>query len=232
MTGKPALVLLPGLMCDHGLWDDVAPALAGVADLHFGNLFEDDSIPDMARRVLAEAPETFALAGFSMGGYVAREIALTAPERVERLALMNTSADGASAEFLARRRRMIEITRERPFTGMAPASLRQAVHPNRVGDRAILDHIQIMARRLGKEVFIRQMGLARGDGHDRLADIACPTLVVTSDTDKLRSIAESEALAAGIPNAKLEIIKHCGHMTSLEQPDALVRLLLAWLKGN
>jgi len=231
MTSKANLVLLPGFMCDHGLWDRMAARLSAAAELHFGNLFEDDSIPGMAARVLSNAPETFSLAGFSMGGYVAREIVMTAPERVERLALMNTSAEGASSEFLARRQRMIEITRDRPFTGMAPTSLRQAVHPDRADDRPLLDHIQTMARRLGKDVFIRQMGLARQDGHARLAEITCPTLVVSCDQDRLRSVDEARALANGIPDARLEIMADCGHMTPLEQPNVLAELMLDWLAG-
>lgn len=232
MRGTPDLVLLPGLMCDATLWDFVAPRLARAATLHFGNLFDDDSIPGMAARVLAEAPETFALAGFSMGGYIAREIALTAPERVRRLALMNTSALGSTATVLERNKRVLRILDERPFTGLAPASIREALHPDRHADKGLVDHIQAMARRLGPDVFRRQMRLVREDGHARLVEIACPTLVVASDGDRLRRVADSERLAAGLPDARLAVIENCGHMTPLEQPERLAELLLDWMADS
>jgi len=231
MSGRPHLVLLPGLMCDQGLWDYMADDLGALAEPHFGDLTRDADIPAMAARVLAQAPERFALAGFSMGGYVAREIVHTAPERVTHFALLNTSARGSTARDLERNRRMIEIAEARPFTGLAPASLKQAVHPDRGGDAALLDHIQAMARRLGKAVFLRQMGLEREDGHRRLEEIACPTMVVTSDHDVLRSREESEALAESIPGARLEVVADCGHMTPLEQPAGLARLFEGWLRG-
>ena len=231
MRRKPDLVLLPGLMCDDALWDHVAPQLAETATLHFGDLFQDDSIAGMAARVLDNATDAFAIAGFSMGGYIAREVAMTAPARVIRLALMNTSALGSSEQVLERNRRVLRILDERPFTGLAPASIRAALHPDRHGDTGLIDHIQTMARRLGGDVFRRQMSLVRQDGHERLGEINCPTLIVTSDSDILRKTVDSERLAAGIPNARLELIGHCGHMTPLEQPDRLAALLLDWLTG-
>ena len=118
---------------------------------------------------------------------------------------------------------------ERPFTGLAPASIREALHPDRHGDGKLIDHIQAMARRLGGQVFRRQMSLVRADGHARLGEITCPTLVVCSDADRLRRTEDSERLAAGIPGARLEIVEHCGHMTPLEQPDRLSELMRAWL---
>lgn len=229
MTHKPDLVLLPGLMCDEALWDRVAPLLEDAATIHHGNLFKDGSIAGIAARVLEEAPPQFALAGFSLGGYIAREIALTAPHRVKRLALMNTSALGSSATMLERNRRMIRILDERPFTGLAPSSIRLALHPDLQDDIYLTSQIQAMARRLGGNVFRRQINLKRTDGHDQLGQILCPTLVISSDADRLRRTKDSERLAAGIPNAQLKIISRCGHMTPLEQPQALAQLLRSWL---
>ena len=229
MNIKPDLVLLPGMMCDAALWHQVGPLLGDTATLHHGNLFEDNTIGDMAARVLEEAPPQFALAGFSMGGYIAREIAMMAPRRVTRLALMNTSALGTSAAVLARNQRMIQVLDERPFTGLAPRTIRHALHPDLHGATDLTCHIQAMARRLGGDVFRRQMSLKRTDGHDRLGEILCPTLVISSDTDRLRPVNDSKRLAAGIPRARLEVISRCGHMTPLEQPEALARLLSSWL---
>ncbi|MDD9876105.1 MAG: alpha/beta fold hydrolase [Magnetovibrio sp.] len=227
--GRPNLVLLPGLMCDAGLWDLVGDELGPAAALSFGDLSRDDSIAAMAARVLDRAPARFALLGYSMGGYVAREVVHRAPERIERLALVNTSAKGSDADDLARRRRIVEALGGRPFTGLAMSSVKQAVHPGREADAELLERIQAMARRLGRDVFLRQMGLERADGHARLAEIDCPTLVVTSDADRLRSLEESQRLADGIPGARLEVIADCGHMTPLEKPAALAKLLIEWL---
>ena len=223
------LVLLPGLMCDHRLWDFVVEDLSAVADVSFGDLFRDPTIGEMADRVLAQAPETFAIAGFSMGGYIARDVALRAPDRVSHLALLNTSARRTSDKDLIRNRRMIELASARPFTGMAPASLKQALHPDRGDDQALLDHIQAMARGLGKDVFLRQMGLVREDGLARLNEITCPTLVVTGDADRLRTMTEAKELAEGIFGASLAVVPDCGHMTPLEQPARLVELMTEWL---
>lgn len=229
MTPQPNLILLPGLMCDAALWDNVAPQLSNAATIHFGDLFRDDTIPEMARRVLADAPETFALAGFSMGGHIAREIALMAPQRVIKLALINTSALGSSEKTLRRNNFALKILSERPFTGLAPSSIRTALHPDRHDDRELTNHIQSMALRLGHKVFRNQMSLVRTDRHDRLSEILCPTLVISSDSDSVTDSSDTERLAAGIPNSRFEIIANCGHMTPLEQPDRLAALLLDWL---
>ncbi len=231
MSTKPHLVLLPGLMCDAALWDFVTPALSKTATLHHGNLFADDSIAGMAARVLAEAPATFAVAGFSMGGYIAREVAMTAPGRITHLALMNTSALGTTEKVRQRNQRVLRILHGRPFTGLAPASIREALHPDRQTDAHLVDHIQAMARRLGGGVFHRQMSLVREDGHARLAEIRCPTLVVGSENDKLRRVVDSEKLAAGIAGARLEVLENCGHMTPLEQPEKLAAMMVEWLKA-
>jgi len=229
VSKKPPVILLPGLMCDAALWDFVAPTLAEVADIQHGNLFDDDTIAGMAARVLDDAPETFAIVGFSMGGYIAREIAMTAPDRVTKLALMNTSALGTTDKIRQRNARVLKILRDRPFTGLSPISIREALHPDRQGDTGLIDHIQTMARRLGGDVFRRQMSLIREDGHARLREITCPTLVVTSDADVLRRAIDSERLADGIADARLEIIENCGHMTPLERPEEVAGLLVEWL---
>jgi len=226
---KPDLLLLPGMMCDERLWADVAPRLGRSATLHYGDLSRDASIPAMAARVLKGAPERFHLGGFSMGGYVAREIVATAPERVQSLILMNTSSVGSTPDDVARRRDMAALFAARPFNGLTTANLKKSVHPDRAGDAALLDHIQDMARGLGKDVFMRQLILEREDGGPSLGSIACPTLVVTCTDDLLRTVEESRTLAVGTPGARLEIIPDCGHMTPLERPDALGTLIEEWL---
>lgn len=224
------ILLLPGFMCDAQLWDDVRPALSELGTLHFGDLTHDRTFEAMADRVLAAAPERFALVGFSMGGFVAREIALKAPDRVERLALLNSSARGDDAEQARRKAGLAQAAAARGFRGLSRHSVLSSLHPERRSDERIVTKIREMADRIGKEGFVNQIGVLRRDGHGALERISCPTLVVWCRQDELRSLAEAEELAHGIPGATLEIVEECGHMLPLEAPDETVGLLRAWLR--
>jgi pimeloyl-ACP methyl ester carboxylesterase len=226
---RPDLVLLPGTMCDARLWADMVPLLAPHATLHHGDLTLDETIAAITRRLLADVPEKFHLCGFSMGGYVAREIALTAPDRVQTLVLVNTSSAGITTDAMVRRHDMARLLEGRPFPGLTRANLRKSVHPARADDTTLLERIQEMAVSLGGEVFARQLRLPRGDGRESLARIGCPALVVAARDDKLRTLDESRTLADGIPGARLEIIEECGHMTPFERPDVLAKLLIDWI---
>lgn len=127
------LVLLPGLLCDHALWAHQAEHLSGIADVMIGDLSRDDSIVAMAERILEEAPDTFALAGLSMGGYVAQEIMRQEPERVERLALIDTQARADSAEQVKTRKDLIRIAGMGKFKGVTPRLLPNLIHHDRPG---------------------------------------------------------------------------------------------------
>lgn len=226
---KPHLLLLPGMMCDHRLWDLVLPKLREQTEPVFGDLSNGATIPEMAAGVLAKAPPSFHLCGFSMGGFVAREIALTHPDRVRSLVLINTSARGTTPSDINRRQDMIRMLADRPYNGITRSNLTRSVHEDRADDTALLDRIQEMAKDLGKEVFLRQLALVRDDGHLELADIACRTLVLFARHDRLRSLDESRALADGIPGARFRIIEDGGHMTPLEHPDILGDILAEWI---
>tara|TARA_E500000305_G_scaffold76085_1_gene61831 strand:+ start:4311 stop:5003 length:693 start_codon:yes stop_codon:yes gene_type:complete len=223
------ILFLPGFMCDRHLWDDAKSGLENLGALHFGDLTRDRSFEAMAERVLSEVPERFSLVGFSMGGFVAREIALMAPERVERLALLNTSARGDSPEQATRKAGLAKAAEGRGFRGLSRHSILSSLHPERQGDERFVAKIQEMADRTGKDGFVNQIGVVRQDGHDQLARINCPTLVVWSRQDALRSLDEAQELANGIPGARLEIVEECGHMLPLEAPEKTVRLLTDWL---
>lgn len=223
------ILFLPGFMCDRHLWDDVKSGLENMGALHFGDLTRDRSFEAMAERVLSEVPERFSLVGFSMGGFVAREIALMAPERVERLALLNTSARGDSPEQATRKAGLAKAAEGRGFRGLSRHSILSSLHPERQGDERFVAKIQEMADRIGKDGFVNQIGVVRQDGHDQLTRINCPTLVVWSRQDALRSLDEAQELANGIPGARLEIVEECGHMLPLEAPEKTVRLLTDWL---
>jgi pimeloyl-ACP methyl ester carboxylesterase len=216
-------------MCDADLWADMGPDLEALGSLHFGNVYEDDSLEGMARRVLAEAPERFVLVGFSMGGFVARVLTLMAPERVTGVAFVASSARGYSAEERARRQSGYRPG-DRPPRAPGAVANAMGLHPDRDTDPVLLDRLRGMQRRLGPEVRKRQAALVRLDGYGDLERIACPSLVVACRQDRLRTFAETERMAQALPNSSFSILEDCGHMAPLEKPQELSRLLGAWIE--
>lgn len=224
------LMLIPGFMLDADLWGDVAPALAPVGPLIAADLSQGDSLPDMAARLLAQAPARVSVLGFSMGGYVARQMVRMAPERIERLVLVATSARPDPPE----RRRQLDlaagIAARGPFHGVSRGSIARGLHPARAGDAALIERVRAMGERMGRDAFLRQLRLQRPEEHD-LGAIACPTLVIAAAQDPLRSLEEAAELSRAIPGARLEVIEECGHMVPLEQPQALAALVVPWLRA-
>jgi len=216
------LVLLPGSMCDRDLWRDMVPDLERLGRLHYGNVFQDDTLEGMARRVLDESPERFVLVGFSMGGFVARVLTLMAPGRVSGVAFLCTSARGFTDEERARRM----AGRKHPGGSNGVA---RGLHPDRERDPVLLDRLRGMQRRLGPEVWKRQAALVRKDGYADLERIACPALVVACRQDRLRRHEETERMARHLPKARLAVIEDCGHMAPLEKPHELAMLLGHWI---
>lgn len=223
-----SLVLLPGFMCDADLWTDMIPDLEALGALHYGNVYEDASLEDMARRVLDEAPERFVLVGFSMGGFVARVLTLMAPERVSGVAFVATSARGYSDEERARRQAGHRPGDHPPRSGGAPTTA-MGLHPDREADPLLLERLRGMQRRLGPEVRKLQATLVRRDGYADLERITCPALVVACRQDRLRSLAETERMARHLPQATFEVIEDCGHMAPLEKPKELAAILAGWI---
>jgi pimeloyl-ACP methyl ester carboxylesterase len=225
------LLLLPGFMLTEALWDDMRDGLSRLGRCHFGDLSRDDSIASMAARVLETAPPRFVLFGFSMGGFVAQQIMRQAPERVIALALLNTSSRPQTPQEVARHLAQIELARNIPYKGLTSRALASSVHPSRRDDTVLRGRLQAMALKNGKEVFLRQMGALRSDQPAGLERIRCPTLIVSSSDDALRSIAESEYMAQRIPGARMVVVPDCGHMTPLEKPEALLAVIAQWLAG-
>ncbi|WP_211471074.1 alpha/beta fold hydrolase [Collimonas humicola] len=225
------LLLLPGFMLDQTLWDDMREGLQQLGQLHFGDLGQDDSISAMAARVLRQAPPRFVLIGFSMGGYVAQAIMQQAPERVTALALLNTSARQQDPREIAGNKMQLELARQVPFKGLTSRALASSLHPDLAHDRVLLEQLQAMALRNGKEVFIRQLSALRSDGYAELHKIQCPTLIVASSNDQLSSVAESRQMLEQIATARMALVENCGHMTPLEKPQQLLQILSGWLTG-
>ena len=229
----PPLILLPGLLLDERLYAAQLAGLADRAEMHVMDLTGADSIGGMAASVLAAAPERFALCGLSMGGYVAFEIMRQAPERVLRLALLDTQARPDSAEALARRRDLIALAERGAFETATARLLPLFVHPERREDPALTATITAMATKIGRDGFLRQQAaiLNRADSRPGLAAIACPTLVLTGRQDHLTPVEVHYEIAAAIPAATLVVLPHCGHLSPLEQPVMVNAQLAAWLDG-
>jgi pimeloyl-ACP methyl ester carboxylesterase len=225
-VSERSLVLLPGFMCDADLWADMAGDLGKLGRVHYGNVYQDDTLDGMARRVLAESPERFVLVGFSMGGFVARVLSLMAPERVTGVAFVASSARGYS-EAERQRRRQGALPGDKPRAANPGVAL--GLHPDRERDPVLLGRLRDMQRRLGAEVRTRQAALVRKDGYADLERITCPALVVACRQDRLRRFAETERMAQHLPHGHFEVIEDCGHMAPLEKPLELVALLAGWI---
>lgn len=233
MNEKTHLILLPGLLNDAELWRHQTATLTDIAEISVPDLTQDDQLGPMAMRVLSEAPETFALAGLSMGGYLAQEIMRQAPDRVTRLALLDTSPLPDTNEQTARRRGLIDLAGKGDFKGVTRRLLPFLIHPDRLNDGELTRTVTEMAERVGRDAFIRQQKaiMTRPDSRRDLGLIHCPTLVLCGRDDVLTPPEVHAEMAAAIPNAAYVAVEDCGHLSPLEQPHAVSALMRYWLSA-
>lgn len=230
------IVLVPGLMCDAAVWREQAAALAAIGDVHIADHGLSNTLGAMAERILESAPPRFALAGHSMGGRVALEVMARAPRRVTRLALLDTGfeplADGEAGEReRAGRMRLLALAHAEGMRPMARDWARGMVHPARLADATLMESIHSMIARSSPQVFEAQIHalLNRPDRTALLGDIAIPTLVLCGHDDAWSPLARHEEMARRIRGSRLVDVPDCGHMCTLEKPDAVGRALLQWL---
>ncbi|MBB3173036.1 pimeloyl-ACP methyl ester carboxylesterase [Endobacter medicaginis] len=227
------VVLIPGLLASPRLYAPVMPALWRSGAVSVADTVHADTIAGMAARLLADAPERFALAGLSMGGYVAMEVMRQAPGRVDRLALLDTSARPDTAEAAAGRERQIEVAESGRFGDLIARAFPQLVHSDRHGDTELQALMAAMAEDVGARAFVAQQRaiMKRIDSRPSLSTIACPTLVLVGAEDQLTPPVVAREMADAIAGAKLVEIQRCGHISTLEQPEAVSRALTAWLSA-
>jgi pimeloyl-ACP methyl ester carboxylesterase len=213
------------------MWAQQVADLADVARVSVGDLTQGDTIAAIAASVLDHAPAgKFALAGLSMGGYVALEIMRVAPERILGLALFDTNARvDTSASVESRRAAMARA--ETDLHGVLGDMLPKLVAPAQVDDMAITALILTMGEDAGVEVFKRQQNaiIGRIDSRPSLEQIRCPTLVLCGREDTITPVFMHEEMASAIPDARLEIIEGCGHISTLGRPDVVSAALRQWL---
>ncbi len=232
MEQRTPLLLLPGLLNDATLWRGQLDDLADIADCRVGDLTGHDDLRAVAEDVLARAPERFALAGFSLGGYIAQEILRIAPGRVLRLALLDTSYKPDSPERAAQRvAQQNSVRLPGTFHGFGDKLMRSYIDASRLQDQALVSTVREMTSRLGVEVFLRQSRIARVDGSAELRAWQGPALIVCGRNDAITPLAVSEQMAALMPQATLVVIEDCGHLAPLEKPEQVSAALRAWLSG-
>lgn len=227
------VVLIPGLLDSARLYAEQIPALWRSGSVMVADHTRDDSMAGIARRILAGAPPRFALAGLSMGGYVAFEILRQAPERVSRLALLDTTARPDTPEQSAARRAQIALATEGRLSEVVDASFPRLVHQARRHDAALRQVLDRMAEEVGAAAFIRQQqaNIARADSRPMLSGIRVPTLVLVGEADELTPPERAAEMARAIPAAREVRVPDCGHLSTLERPHEVTRALLAWLEA-
>ncbi|MPY75844.1 MAG: alpha/beta fold hydrolase [Alphaproteobacteria bacterium] len=231
MANRIPLILGPGLMNTPRLWEHQTVHLADIADIGIVDTRQDTSLAAMAQRMLDSAPPTFAYAGLSMGGYMAFEMMRMAPERVVKLALLDTAAYNDTSERRAVRRDMIALAEKGDFETVKRNTMPIFLSPQRLQDREIVGIATGMCDEVGPQVFVQQMTaiMQRRDSRDTLRDIRVPTLVICGRQDQGTPLAASEEIAAGIPGSRLAVVEDCGHLSTIEQPQAVTALLRDWL---
>lgn len=227
--------LLPGLLCDEQVW----PAQRAALEPHARCVVPDwrglTTLEAMAHHVLRDAPPRFAIAGHSMGGRVALEVARLAPERVERIALLDTGFDPiapgeAGEKERAGRLALLELARSEGMRAMGRVWARGMVHPDRL-DTPLFDTILDMIERRTPDQFEAQIHalINRPDGRGTLASLRCPTLLLCGREDAWSPLARHEQMHAMLPHSRLVVVEHSGHMSTMEQPQAVSQALLDWL---
>lgn len=234
MTESPALpvVLVPGLLASPRVFAEQIPELWRLGPVTVAIHTRDDSMAAIAQRILASAPAKFALAGLSMGGYVCFEILRQAPERLARLVLLDTSARSDTPEQNQQRRLQVEMARTGRLGEIADGLFPRLVHARRWGDETLRRTWLAMVQDVGAEGFINQQTaiMRRPDSRPGLAAIRCPTLVIVGDGDVLTPPERAEEIANGIARARLSVIRDSGHLSTLEQPAAVTRSMVEFLR--
>lgn len=236
MTLSPELVLVPGLMCDGAVWEPLYPHLPAGVQCQVVDHGDADSLTVMAQRALDAAPARFALAGHSMGARVALEMARLAPQRVERLALLDTgyaplAAGEAGAQEKAKRHALLATARSQGVRAMASEWVKGMVHPARLADAALIEDILRMFERKTADIFAAQINalLARPDASGVLQSLAMPTLIACGRQDSWATVAQHQAMQALAPRAVMEVVEDAGHMAPMERPAAFAAVMNRWL---
>jgi pimeloyl-ACP methyl ester carboxylesterase len=231
---KIPLLLLPGTLCDATLFQHQMQHLRDIAAPQVVDVHQQDNLPDVARYVLAQVTGQFAVAGLSYGGIVAFELWRQAPERIVKLALLNTNPHDAAPQTRANQQRFVGMAHLGEFRAITTDFLKDIMlHPDHQKDQTLRAKILTMAQTIGIDGFVNEVKaqLARPSAIPDLPNITCPTLVLTGREDTVIPVAIHEEMAQQLPNSRLIILEHCGHLSTLEQPQQTTQALRDWLTG-
>ena len=225
------LMLLCGLLCDEVVWEAQAEALRRDYDVRILKFVEQDSMEAMAEHVLRNAPQTFALAGHSMGGRVALEVLRRAAPRVERVALLDTGFEAAAADEAGRRGVLVDQALREGIDSVAAAWGLPMLAPRHRGDPLLVQAVLDMVGRMSGTIYAAQTRalLGRPDATGVLQNLDCPTLILCGMEDGWSPPERHRRMAELAPGSVLRLIAQCGHMSMLEQPDAVLAALREWL---
>jgi pimeloyl-ACP methyl ester carboxylesterase len=233
MSGSLPVVLIPGLLGSPRLYAGQIPELWRFGPVMVADHTRDETMAAIARRILAAAPPKFALVGLSMGGYISFEIMRAAPERVARLALLDTSARPDLPEQTEGRRAQIAAAKGGRLLEVLDRAFATWVHPARRDDQVLRDLVIAMANETGIDGFVNQQlaNMGRVDSRPGLTAIRCPTLVLVGEQDAVTPPERAAEIANGIPGARLVTVPDCGHMSAAEQPEKVAAALVELLRA-
>jgi len=228
------ILLVPGLLCTAEIFAPQMAALWPYGPVTVASTLEGGTLPEIAANILSHAPPRFVLAGISMGGYICFEILRQAPERVIKLALIDTTARPDTPEQTTQRRALIALSRKASFRTILTQMFTSLVHPSHRRNAHLRDIQTRMGLAVGIDGMARQQAaiIARPDSRPDLPNIAVPTLVLVGDKDPLTPPDRAEEMAAAIPEARLVIVPDCGHISTLEQSEVVNRALIEWLRED
>ena len=236
MQKQTPLLLLPGLLNDARVWDPMRNALPSGRDVVVAPTHLADTMSALATAALAAMPPgRFAVAGFSLGGYVAFEVCRQAPDRIAGIALLDTGARADSEEATLNRQRMVAAlgSGSASFAQVAGGLASRLVHASHAADGPLLELLGDMAQSVGTDGFVRQQTAAmnRQDSRELLKTLHCPALVLCGREDQITPVALSEEMAGLLPgHVELVVIPQCGHMSTLEQPVAVTDAFMRWIR--
>lgn len=234
MTTRPALAFACAHMTDERLYAHQIAALQSAYDCRVFVFREHDSMAGMAHQVLSAMPQRFTWIGLSLGGYVAFEAIRCALPRLERLVLIDTTAVADDPARRQGRLKDIETVRQGGIEALIPELPERWLLPDHVEDAALSELMAGMARSVGATGQFNQQTamLGRPDSHTDLTKVRVPTLVMCGRQDPVTPLADHEAMAACVPAAELQVIESCGHLSTIEQPDAVTSALTRWLRAT
>jgi pimeloyl-ACP methyl ester carboxylesterase len=231
MTKKTPLLLIPGLASSRIIWQRQIEGLQDIADCWVAPLPAHEDLGKIAEVILTESPNRFALAGWSMGGYLCFEILKRAPERVIQLGLFCTTADPETPEVAARREASIERAKKNGFLAMMRDLVLRFIPPERHTDHELIETVAKQAFEAGFEAYCKHQRamIKRPDYRPLLARIECPTTILAGRQDMVTRIEHHASMAQSISESHMAIIENAGHLITLEQPENTTELMRQWL---